>query len=40
MWDAMYDRARAHGLSLLTTPRDAEWDERYFHLRDPDVGTN
>ena len=34
--DAMYERARALGLSVLTTPRDAEWGERYFHLRDPD----
>ena len=32
----MYDRARAQGLPVLTTPRDGEWGERYFHLRDPD----
>ena len=35
--DAMYERVRAHGISVLTTPRDAEWGERYFHVRDPDA---
>jgi catechol 2,3-dioxygenase-like lactoylglutathione lyase family enzyme len=34
--DALYDRALAAGLSPSTTPRDAEWGERYFHLTDPD----
>ena len=34
--DAMYERARAQGLSVLTMPRNAEWGERYFHVRDPD----
>ncbi len=34
--DTMYEQVCAHGISVLTTPRDAEWGERYFHLRDPD----
>lgn len=34
--DAMYQRALAAGLAPSTTPRDAEWGERYFHLTDPD----
>src|SRR5262249_50842669 len=34
--DAMYQRALAAGLKPSTTPRDAEWGERYFHLTDPD----
>ncbi|MEA2626424.1 MAG: hypothetical protein QOD06_2469 [Candidatus Binatota bacterium] len=34
--DAVWDRARALGLSPSTAPRDAEWGERYFHLSDPD----
>lgn len=34
--DAMYARAIAQGLSPEAAPRDAEWGERYFHLRDPD----
>jgi uncharacterized glyoxalase superfamily protein PhnB len=32
----MYRRALAAGFSPSTTPRDAEWGERYFHLSDPD----
>jgi catechol 2,3-dioxygenase-like lactoylglutathione lyase family enzyme len=34
--DALYDRALAAGFAPSTTPRDAEWGERYFHLTDPD----
>jgi catechol 2,3-dioxygenase-like lactoylglutathione lyase family enzyme len=34
--DAMYQRAVAAGFKPSTTPRDAEWGERYFHLTDPD----
>ena len=34
--DAMYKNALAQGLKPDTTPRDAEWGERYFHLTDPD----
>ena len=34
--DALYQRALANGLAPDTTPRDAEWGERYFHLTDPD----
>lgn len=34
--DALYDRARAAGYEPATVPRDAEWDERFFHITDPD----
>jgi uncharacterized glyoxalase superfamily protein PhnB len=34
--DALYRRAVAAGWQPSTTPRDAEWGERYFHLSDPD----
>jgi len=34
--DAMHRRALAAGYSSETAPVDAEWGERYFHLRDPD----
>jgi catechol 2,3-dioxygenase-like lactoylglutathione lyase family enzyme len=34
--DALYERALAAGCQPATTPRDAEWGERYFHLIDPD----
>lgn len=34
--DALYERAVAAGWQPSTTPRDAEWGERYFHLTDPD----
>ncbi len=34
--DALYERAVAKGLDPNSTPRDAEWGERYFHLTDPD----
>ena len=34
--DAMHARAIEHGYRPDTMPRDAEWDERYFHITDPD----
>lgn len=34
--DAVYRRALAHGLTPETSPRDAGWGERYFHITDPD----
>ena len=34
--DAMYRRTLAAGFTPSTTPRDAQWGERYFHLTDPD----
>jgi uncharacterized glyoxalase superfamily protein PhnB len=34
--DALYRRALAAGYQPTTTPRDAEWGERYFHLTDLD----
>ena len=34
--DALYRHAVARGLDPDTTPKDAEWGERYFHLTDPD----
>ena len=34
--DAVYAHARTLGLEPEAPPRDAEWGERYFHLRDPD----
>jgi catechol 2,3-dioxygenase-like lactoylglutathione lyase family enzyme len=34
--DAMYQRAQAAGFEPHTSPTDATWGERYFHLRDPD----
>jgi catechol 2,3-dioxygenase-like lactoylglutathione lyase family enzyme len=34
--DTLYGRARTLGLRPEAPPRDAEWGERYFHLRDPD----
>ncbi|MDA1003117.1 MAG: VOC family protein [Chloroflexi bacterium] len=34
--DAMHARALSAGFSPQSVPRDAEWGERYFHLRDPD----
>jgi catechol 2,3-dioxygenase-like lactoylglutathione lyase family enzyme len=34
--DAMFERARSAGYAPLTTPRDAPWHERYFHIKDPD----
>jgi len=34
--DAMYAHVLAQGLRPETSPRDAAWGERYFHLTDPD----
>jgi len=34
--DVLYERTLKAGLQPSTTPRDAEWGERYFHLTDPD----
>jgi catechol 2,3-dioxygenase-like lactoylglutathione lyase family enzyme len=34
--DALYETALAAGHQPSTSPRDAEWGERYFHLTDPD----
>lgn len=34
--DAMYARVLAAGYTTMTTPADAMWGERYFHVRDPD----
>ena len=34
--DALYERALANGLEPDSTPQDAEWGERYFHVSDPD----
>ena len=34
--DALYQRALAAGYQPGTSPRDAEWGERFFHLTDPD----
>ena len=34
--DEMFAQVRRLGLEPSTTPRDAEWGERYFHITDPD----
>jgi catechol 2,3-dioxygenase-like lactoylglutathione lyase family enzyme len=34
--DAVHARALDLGLRPAFAPRDADWGERYFHLRDPD----
>jgi catechol 2,3-dioxygenase-like lactoylglutathione lyase family enzyme len=34
--DAVHAKALAAGFAPSTSPRDAEWGERYFHLTDPD----
>jgi catechol 2,3-dioxygenase-like lactoylglutathione lyase family enzyme len=34
--DALHERALAAGYKPTTSPRDAEWGERFFHLNDPD----
>ncbi len=34
--DALYHHAVARGIDPDTTPKDAGWGERYFHLTDPD----
>ena len=33
--DAMHRRAVHAGFTPVTTPADAPWGERYFHIRDP-----
>lgn len=34
--DGLYRHAVSQGLEPEFPPRDAEWGERYFHIRDPD----
>ena len=34
--DALYQRLVGAGLSPDSTPQDAPWGERYFHITDPD----
>jgi uncharacterized glyoxalase superfamily protein PhnB len=34
--DALHRRALAAGYQPTTSPHDAEWGERYFHVNDPD----
>jgi catechol 2,3-dioxygenase-like lactoylglutathione lyase family enzyme len=34
--DALYERALAAGHHPAAPPSNAEWDERFFHLTDPD----
>lgn len=34
--DAMYERVLAYGAKPEFAPRDAPWNERYFHVTDPD----
>jgi len=34
--DAIHRRALTAGFSPVTSPADASWGERYFHIRDPD----
>ncbi|MBS36081.1 MAG: glyoxalase [Thiotrichales bacterium] len=34
--DRLYEQAVSAGFSPSTRPRDAEWQERYFHVTDPD----
>jgi catechol 2,3-dioxygenase-like lactoylglutathione lyase family enzyme len=34
--DILYEQALKAGHQPSTSPRDAEWGERYFHLTDPD----
>ena len=34
--DAVYERARAAGYEPSTSPADATWGERYFHIKDRD----
>ena len=33
---ALFERVTAAGLKADTSPRDADWGERYFHITDPD----
>ncbi len=34
--DAMYRRVVENGLRPDTSPRDTEWGERFFHIKDPE----
>ena len=34
--DALHERALGAGYQPTTSPRDAEWGERVFHINDPD----
>ncbi len=34
--EAMYHKVLATGVTPAFTPRDAPWNERYFHVTDPD----
>jgi catechol 2,3-dioxygenase-like lactoylglutathione lyase family enzyme len=34
--DALHRQALSEGFTPATTPRDAPWGERYFHIVDPD----
>ena len=34
--DAFYAHVLSQNLTPDSAPRDAQWDERYFHLKDPD----
>jgi catechol 2,3-dioxygenase-like lactoylglutathione lyase family enzyme len=34
--DGVFALAQANGFETMTSPADADWGERYFHLRDPD----
>ena len=34
--DAMHRKALAAGITPMSTPCDAPWNERYFHVTDPD----
>lgn len=34
--DGLYQRALAAGLTPSFAPQDADWGERYFHIKDPD----
>jgi catechol 2,3-dioxygenase-like lactoylglutathione lyase family enzyme len=34
--DAMHERAVSAGFAPMTSPADAAWGERYFHIHDPD----
>lgn len=34
--DAIYERTLSAGLTPATSPRDASWGERFFHISDPD----
>ena len=34
--DALHSRLISNGVATLTSPEDASWNERYFHVCDPD----